>query len=57
MGKKYSQLTPWEQKYIMDRAGIVPLKTIAMVLGCNPQRIKNWASKHGISVRYIYKRK
>lgn len=51
MGKKYSQLSPAHQKYIFDKAGKVSVDIMAKILMCEPARIKDWAYKHGLSLK------
>lgn len=51
MGKKYSQLSPSEQRYFFEKAGKVSVYVIARMLNCKPERVKGWAYKHGLSLK------
>ncbi|ARB11791.1 hypothetical protein CB3_069 [Pectobacterium phage vB_PatP_CB3] len=51
MGKKYSQLSPAEQRYVFTKAGKISVDIMAKTLNCKPERIKGWAYKHGLSLK------
>lgn len=53
MGKKYSQMSPANQQFIYKNAGKIAVPTMAKILKCKPERIKDWAYSHGLSLKLI----